>query len=263
MFPCGNGIVRNDQPHAYGQLWHWHTLSNCPCTRTARTHSCAIVPVAPVGCLAPVVVGRARPRSTRALIPILLPPSSSAFGANLLPRASSNRLPFHRSPGGNHLIVLASTTPLKDRVRSIPWSQIPALLKARIPRAQTTCRWLQRHPPHSQFVCRLPISINRKSISHRDFHTGGGLDRQLDRSDMPLMTFLPNFLQRRWTAGRPLQTFLVLHHCQANSTALSRARMEGSLSHRNTTLRYPKLSKSLAIVFTTFSQPENFLFCWN
>ena len=42
------------------------------------------------------------------------------------------------------------------------------------------------------------------------FNTGGGLDRQLDRSDMPLMTFLPNFLQRRWTAGRPLQTFLVL-----------------------------------------------------
>ena len=36
---------------------------------------------------------------------------------------------------------------------------------------------------------------------------------------MPLMTFLPNFLQRRWTAGRPLQTFLVLPHCQANFTA--------------------------------------------
>ena len=86
-------------------------------------------------------------------------------------------------------------------------------------------------------------------------HTGGGLDRQLDRSDMPLMTFLPNFLQRGWSAGRPMHTFLVLHHCQANNTALSSARMEGLLSHRNTTLRYPKLSKSLVIVFTTFSQP--------
>ena len=40
--------------------------------------------------------------------------------------------------------------------------------------------------------------------------------------------------------------------------------MEGSLSHRNTTLRYAKLSKSLLIVFTTFSQPEKSIpFCWN
>ena len=30
--------------------------------------------------------------------------------------------------------------------------------------------------------------------------------------------------------------------------------MESSLSHRNTTLRYSKRSKYLAIVFTTFSQ---------
>ena len=55
------------------------------------------------------------------------------------------------------------------------------------------------------------------------FNTGGGLDRQLDQSDMPLMTFLPNFLQRRLTAGRPLQAFLVLRHCQANFNALSSA----------------------------------------
>ena len=40
----------------------------------------------------------------------------------------------------------------------------------------------------------------------------------------------------------------------ANFTALSSARMEGSLSHRNTTLWYPKLSKSLTIIFSTFSQ---------
>ena len=96
----------------------------------------------------------------------------------------------------------------------------------------------------------------------RHVNTGGGLDRQLDRSDMPLMTFLPNFLQRRWTAGRPLQTFPVLHHSQANFTALSSARMEGSLSHRNTTLRYTKLSKSLAIVFTTFSHPGKSIPFW-
>ena len=88
LFPCGNGIVLNDQPPAHGQLWHWHTLFNCPCTRTARTHSCAIVPVAPVGCLAMVVMGQARPRSTGALIPILPPSSSSALGTNSPPRVS-------------------------------------------------------------------------------------------------------------------------------------------------------------------------------
>ena len=39
---------------------------------------------------------------------------------------------------------------------------------------------------------------------------------------------------------------------QANFTTVSNSRIEGSLSHRNTTLLYPKLSKSSTVVFTTF-----------
>ena len=38
--------------------------------------------------------------------------------------------------------------------------------------------------------------------------------------------------------------------------------MESSLSHRNTTLRYSKLSKYLAIVFTTFSQSGKCILFW-
>ena len=220
-----------------------------------------MVPVAPVGCLAPVVVGQARPRSTGALIPILPPSSSSAFGANSLPRASSNRLPFHRSPGGKHLIVLAFTTPLAVPIRTVFDPSIgpkyPPCSKREThgpKRRVDGCSGIHHtHSSYAVFQSR-PIA-NQKVMIRRHFNTGGGLDRQLDRSDMPLMTFLPNFLQRGWTAGRPLQTFLALLHCQTNSTALSSARMEGLLSHRNTTLRYTKLCKSLVIVFKTFSQP--------
>ena len=50
--------------------------------------------------------------STSALIPTLLPSYSSAFGVNSLPSASSSKLPVHRSPGGNRLIIRAFTTPL-------------------------------------------------------------------------------------------------------------------------------------------------------
>ena len=39
---------------------------------------------------------------------------------------------------------------------------------------------------------------------------------------------------------------------QANSTGLSEESIEGSLSHRNTTLRYPKFSKSLTTIFKHF-----------
>ena len=50
--------------------------------------------------------------NTGARIPSLPPLSSNAFGANSLPCASSNKLPVHRSPGGNRLVVLVFITPL-------------------------------------------------------------------------------------------------------------------------------------------------------
>ena len=55
---------------------------------------------------------RQRNCNTGALIPTLPPSSSSAFGVNSLPCASSNKLPVHRSPGGNRLKIRAFTTPL-------------------------------------------------------------------------------------------------------------------------------------------------------
>ena len=48
---------------------------------------------------------------TSALIPVL-PPSSSAFGVNSLPNASSCKQAVHRSLGRNRSIVPAFTTPL-------------------------------------------------------------------------------------------------------------------------------------------------------
>ena len=42
---------------------------------------------------------------------ILPPPYSNVFGVNSLPCASSSKLPVHRSPGGNRLMVRAFTTP--------------------------------------------------------------------------------------------------------------------------------------------------------
>ena len=63
----------------------------------------------------------------------------------------SNILPFHRSPGGNRLIVLAFTTPL-----AVPTSTVfyPSIGPKNLPcsyleskKAQTTVGWLQRHPP--------------------------------------------------------------------------------------------------------------------
>ena len=115
LFPCGNGNVLNDPPLVYDLLLRWHTEGNLSvypnrsmsvrrngARRTCRNSgtnggkgaaSCAY--------------------NTGALIPTLPPSSSSACGVNSLPTASSGKLPVHRSPGGNRLIVRAFTTPLE------------------------------------------------------------------------------------------------------------------------------------------------------
>ena len=106
-----------------------------------------------------------------------------------------------------------------------------------------------------------PIAKQEVMI-RRQFNTEGGLDRQLDRSDMPLMTFLPNFLQRRWTAGRPLQTFPGTTalpsqlHCPQQC---KNGRFVVTPKHDSA----PKLSKSLVIVFTTFSATREIHSFWS
>ena len=57
--------------------------------------------------------------NTGAMIPTLPPSSSSAFGVNSLPCASSNKLPFHRSLGGIRLIVQEFATPLEVPTRTV------------------------------------------------------------------------------------------------------------------------------------------------
>ena len=78
LFPCGNGTALNDPPLVYDR-------------RNSGTNGGG--GIAACGC------------NTGARIPTLPPSSSSAFGVNSLPCASSNKLPVHRSPGGNRLIV--------------------------------------------------------------------------------------------------------------------------------------------------------------
>ena len=60
------------------------------------------------------------------MIPTLPPSSSSAFGVNSLPTASSSKLPVHRSPGGNRfdsnetfLAVAPHSNPKSDLVSGI------------------------------------------------------------------------------------------------------------------------------------------------
>ena len=121
---------------------------------------------------------------TGALIPTLPPSSSSACGANSLPSASSSKLPVHRSPGGNRLIVRAFTTPL-----AVPTSTVfdPSIGPKYLPCSNRESRGprrrlgLQRHPPysftelcqgrnsapsHMSLVCCLTVPTHRKSTVH-------------------------------------------------------------------------------------------------
>ena len=165
LYPCGNGIVRNDQPPAYGQLWHWHTVGNCPCTRSARTHSCAIVPVAPVGCVALVVVGTGTaaqhgcpdPQFCRHPLPVNLLPTHCRV---LRPTDCHSIVRL----GGDHLIVLAFTTPLAVRIRTVFDPSIGP--KTRLAQSENPKGPNDGLMAAAAFPTRLPISTNRKSISH-------------------------------------------------------------------------------------------------
>ena len=180
LLPCGNGTVLNDPPLVYDLLLHLRIQGNCLCGQTARRRFCAMVlaacrnsgtnggrGIAACGC------------NTGALIPTLQPSSSSAWGVNSLPSASSSKLPVHRSPGDNRLVVRAFTTPL-----AVPTITVfdPSIGPKYLPCSnreskghQPTVGWLQRHPPHSltelcqrgnsapshiSFVCCLAVSTH-------------------------------------------------------------------------------------------------------
>ena len=99
-FPCGNGTVLNDPPLVYGLLLRWHIQGRCLCIQIAQSQSGV---TALVACRTSGANGGKRTAAcgcnTGALIPTLPPSSSSAFGVNSLPSASSSKLPVHRSPG--------------------------------------------------------------------------------------------------------------------------------------------------------------------
>ena len=64
--------------------------------------------------------------NTSALISTLPPSSSSAFGVNSLPNVSCSKLPAHRSPGCNRLIVRAFTTPLAVSISTVFDPSVPS-----------------------------------------------------------------------------------------------------------------------------------------
>ena len=208
--------------------------------------------------------------NTHALIPTLPPSSSSALGVNSLPSASSSKLPVHRSPGGNRLIVWALTTPVavatKYRVRpSIRPKYLPCSNReSRGPRRRLDgCKGIHhtRSPNCAKRgTARLPTfrshavspsrpTANRRCMlaaygtSHVNISWSAGTptleaDSTVSLIDLtcPLSTFT-ELSAAQLDCGPPsADVSCTASPVQAKFTALSNARMEGSLSLRNTTL---------------------------
>ena len=256
-FPCGNGTVLNDPPLVYGLLLRWHIQGRCLCIQIAQSQSGV---TALVACRTSGANGGKRTAAcgcnTGALIPTLPPSSSSAFGVNSLPSASSSKLPVHRSPG---------TVPINTVFDpSIGPKYLPC--SNREPRGpRRRFGRLQRHPPHS--LTKLCQGENSATFSHFDRVLSCRLDPpQTDGACW--LAYGTSHVNRSWSVGTsaleadstaslidltyPLTTFTELSAApldcgsadvscttspvQANVTTRSNARMEGSLSHRNTTL---------------------------
>ena len=127
--------------------------------------------------------------NTGALIPTLPPSSSNALGVYSLPCASSNKLPVHRSPGGNRLIVRAFTTPL-----AVPTSTVfdPSIGPKYLPSSNRESKGPKRRldgctgihhtrspncakggnstPSHISFVCCLAVTTDRKTCDAHEWH---------------------------------------------------------------------------------------------
>ena len=129
--------------------------------------------------------GRGIGCSTGALMPILPPSSSSAFGENSLPSASSNKLPAHRSPGGNRLIVRAFTTqlavptstvfdpsigpkhlPCSNRESKRPKRRLDGCKGIHHARSPNCGKGRTAHLPTFLSYAVLPVSTHRKPTMH-------------------------------------------------------------------------------------------------
>ena len=108
------GGRRQDCFHAgYDLLMCWHIQGICLCSQTVQKS--ALRNGARRTCRNSGTNGGKGTASCGcnigALIPTPPPSSSSTYGVNSLPSASSSKLPVYYSPGGNRLIVRAFTTP--------------------------------------------------------------------------------------------------------------------------------------------------------
>ena len=135
----------------------------------------------------------------------------------------------------------------KHCVRSIHRPQVPSLFRTWVQKTQRTGGWLQTStilahrtvpgvtnaPSHNSFTHCLAVSTHRKRTVHA---VAAYVHCQFDWSDMSFDDICWNFsctVGLRTTFNR---RFLRTSPVQAHFTAMSNARMKGSLSHRNTTL---------------------------
>ena len=140
--------------------------------------------------------------NTSALIPTLQPSSSSAWGVISLPSASTSKLPVHRSPGDNRLVVRALTTPL-----AVPTITVfdPSIGPKYLPCSnreskghQPTVGWLQRHPPHSLTeLCQRGNS----APSHIFFRVLSCRLDPLKTDERMLEAYDTSHVNRSWSAG--------------------------------------------------------------
>ena len=233
----------------------WHIQGNCLCIQIAQSQSGANggKGTAACGC------------KTGALIPTLPPSSSSAASVHSLPSASSSKLPVHRSPGSNRLIVRAFTTPLAVPTSTIGPKCLPCSNReSRGPRRRLDgCNGIH----HARSLncakgrtARLPtfrsyaVLPSRPTANRRCMLAAYGTSHVNKSRSAGTSTLEADFTASLIDLTCPLTTFAELSAApldcgspsadvsctkspvQANYTARRNARMEDSLSHRNTTL---------------------------
>ena len=158
--------------------------------------------------------------------------------------------PFYCS-GFHHSSCGAINTVFDPSISYLPCSN----RDSRGPKRSLTelCQKRNGAPSHTSFVCCLRVSTNRKPT----VHAGGmrhkpsqqiivcwHLDSTANLIDLtcPLMKFNELSPAQLHCGSPSADVSCTTSPVQANFTALSNARMEGSLSHRNTTLWHSKLS---------------------
>ena len=268
LLPCGNGIVLNDPPLVHDLLLRWHIRGKCLCSKPLEVSSAQWRSSYPSNfrrqwrqrdCRVWLQHRRSDPSSTAIIFQCVW----CQFTAKRLVQQGAGPSFAWRQSFDCSRLQHSTCGANKQRVWSIQWPQVPSLFKSWIQRAQTTVGWLQRHPPHSlnelcqgensapshvSFVCCLAVSTHRKPTVHAYAGSAYGT-RHVNKSwsagtstleadstatlidlTCPLTTFtelsaVP--LDRRSPSA---DFFCTTSPVQANFTALSCARMEGSLS---------------------------------